>query len=276
MVERRKLAQKPLLRIKVRDVVDLKAETAAQPRQEGFTLKEATTILTAIVATPSHLISVEMRAATRGLPWLCCYSGARVTSSCLSTRATSRGIRRARFGAWSSSRRSKRPRSAGRYRSTATSSRRASWITSRSAERPASRCSTIPIGRAAASSTNRSVRSRTSRVSTKPFSETEYIRTATTPCPIQIVFNVAVAKPAAVAEHRRHRKHLVPPEQKRHHAKPGCGQRGNPPNRLMIGTEIKRHPGPERHRNPRQQLPGTGFGARPLAYLCDTGPPKTG
>lgn len=60
MFERRKLAQKPLLRIKVRDVVDLKAETAAQPRQ-----KEATTILTATVATPSHLISVEMRAGRR-------------------------------------------------------------------------------------------------------------------------------------------------------------------------------------------------------------------
>jgi hypothetical protein len=44
MVERRKPAQKPLLRIKVRDVVYLKAETAAQPRQEGFTVKEATTI----------------------------------------------------------------------------------------------------------------------------------------------------------------------------------------------------------------------------------------
>jgi hypothetical protein len=52
MVERRKLAQKPLLQIKVRDVVDLKAETAAQPRQEGYTLKEVTTILTTTVATP--------------------------------------------------------------------------------------------------------------------------------------------------------------------------------------------------------------------------------
>jgi hypothetical protein len=39
MVERRKLAQKPLLRIKVRDVVELKAETATQPRQEGFTVR---------------------------------------------------------------------------------------------------------------------------------------------------------------------------------------------------------------------------------------------
>jgi hypothetical protein len=52
MVERRKLAQKPLLQIKVRDVVDLEAETAAQPRQEGYTLKEVTTILTTTVATP--------------------------------------------------------------------------------------------------------------------------------------------------------------------------------------------------------------------------------
>jgi hypothetical protein len=41
-----------LLQIKVRDVVDLEAETAAQPRQEGYTLKEVTTILTTTVATP--------------------------------------------------------------------------------------------------------------------------------------------------------------------------------------------------------------------------------
>jgi hypothetical protein len=67
MVKRRKLAQKPLLQIKVRDVVDLKAETAAQPRQEGFTLKKVTTILIATVATPWHLISVGMRAG-RGPP----------------------------------------------------------------------------------------------------------------------------------------------------------------------------------------------------------------
>jgi hypothetical protein len=72
MVERRKLAQNPFRGIKVREVVDSNEETAAQPRQKGFTLAEATKILTATVATPSHLISVEMRAARRWLPWLCC------------------------------------------------------------------------------------------------------------------------------------------------------------------------------------------------------------
>jgi hypothetical protein len=30
------------------------------------------------LASPSHLISVEMAAAKRWLPWLCAYSGARV------------------------------------------------------------------------------------------------------------------------------------------------------------------------------------------------------
>ena len=53
-------------------------EQITQPRQKGFTLTEATTILTATLATPSHLISVEMRAARRWLPWLCAYSGGRV------------------------------------------------------------------------------------------------------------------------------------------------------------------------------------------------------
>jgi site-specific recombinase XerD len=80
MLERRRLAQNPFRGIKVRDDAAEKAkqELIAQPRQKGFMPAEATTILTATVATPSHLISIEMRAARRWLPWLCAYSGARV------------------------------------------------------------------------------------------------------------------------------------------------------------------------------------------------------
>ncbi|MBR0945484.1 hypothetical protein [Bradyrhizobium liaoningense] len=36
------------------------------------------TILSATVATPSHLTSAEMRAARRWVPWICAYTGARV------------------------------------------------------------------------------------------------------------------------------------------------------------------------------------------------------
>lgn len=77
MVERRKLPQNAFRGIKVREVVDQQAEIIA-PRQKGFSLAEATAILTATLSTPSHLISAEMRAARRWLPWLCAYSGARV------------------------------------------------------------------------------------------------------------------------------------------------------------------------------------------------------
>jgi hypothetical protein len=36
----------------------------------GYSFEEAKKILTATLAEPSHLISVEMRAARRWLPWL--------------------------------------------------------------------------------------------------------------------------------------------------------------------------------------------------------------
>jgi hypothetical protein len=82
MVERRKLDQNPFLRMKVRDDKSNGRENAAGetqlPPRKGFTPAEASLILTATVATPSHLISVEMKAARRWLPWLCAYSGARV------------------------------------------------------------------------------------------------------------------------------------------------------------------------------------------------------
>jgi hypothetical protein len=44
-----------------------------------------------------------------------------------------------------------------------------------------------------------SVRSRMSRASTKPESDTEYIGLASTPCATRAVFQVAAAKPAAIA-----------------------------------------------------------------------------
>ena len=81
MVERRKLDQNPFLRLKVReDKSNVAAGEAQQPQppRKGFTPEEAKLILTATFATPSHLVSVEMRAARRWLPWLCAYSGARV------------------------------------------------------------------------------------------------------------------------------------------------------------------------------------------------------
>jgi len=54
-------------------------EDATLPRRKkGFTLPQAETILTATLDGRSHLISEEMQAARRWLPWLCAYSGARV------------------------------------------------------------------------------------------------------------------------------------------------------------------------------------------------------
>jgi integrase len=79
MVERRELDQNPFLRMTVRE--DKSGHPAAEvqlPPRKGFTPGEAKLILTATLASPSHLISVEMAAARRWLPWLCAYSGARV------------------------------------------------------------------------------------------------------------------------------------------------------------------------------------------------------
>jgi integrase len=46
--------------------------------ERGFDPDQALTILSATVATPSHLISREMKAARRWVPWICAYTGARV------------------------------------------------------------------------------------------------------------------------------------------------------------------------------------------------------
>jgi integrase len=46
--------------------------------ERGFDPEQALTILSATVATPSHLVSAEMKAARRWVPWICAYTGARV------------------------------------------------------------------------------------------------------------------------------------------------------------------------------------------------------
>jgi integrase len=46
--------------------------------ERGFDPEQALIILAATVATPSHLISKEMKAARRWVPWICAYTGARV------------------------------------------------------------------------------------------------------------------------------------------------------------------------------------------------------
>jgi integrase len=79
MVEQTKLDANPFSGMKVRKNGATPQEPGqTTPPRKGFTEEEAKTILTATLATPSHLISVEMRAARRWLPWLCAYSGARV------------------------------------------------------------------------------------------------------------------------------------------------------------------------------------------------------
>ncbi len=82
MVERTLLDVNPFLGMKVRkndpsSAAARNVEPTTPPRK-GFTPQEAHTILNATMDTPSHLISVEMKAARRWLPWLCAYSGARV------------------------------------------------------------------------------------------------------------------------------------------------------------------------------------------------------
>jgi len=88
MVEQTKLGTNPFLGMKVRKNDPHRASAPGaekeqqalptKPPRKGFTAEEARIILTGTLDTPSHLISVEMRAARRWLPWLCAYSGARV------------------------------------------------------------------------------------------------------------------------------------------------------------------------------------------------------
>jgi hypothetical protein len=78
-VQRRRVPINVFRGITVREVIDEGKDAEPQPqKQKGFILSQAEAILTATLATPSQLISEEMAAARRWLPWLCAYSGARV------------------------------------------------------------------------------------------------------------------------------------------------------------------------------------------------------
>lgn len=73
MLNALKLEINPFTGIKVEGVKAWKEDD-----ERGFDPEQALTILSATVATPSHLISGEMKAARRWVPWICAYTGARV------------------------------------------------------------------------------------------------------------------------------------------------------------------------------------------------------
>ncbi|ACE99586.1 integrase family protein [Rhodopseudomonas palustris TIE-1] len=71
-VDQGTLPENPAAGIKVR------VREALLERDKGFDGKEAETILSATLRTPSDKISVEMAAARRWVPWICAYTGGRV------------------------------------------------------------------------------------------------------------------------------------------------------------------------------------------------------
>ena len=73
-IERGKLTgENPFSRIRVRGVKSTK-----DSNKKGFSDAQAEKILTATLATFSHLTTEETRAARRWIPWICAYTGARV------------------------------------------------------------------------------------------------------------------------------------------------------------------------------------------------------
>jgi integrase len=69
------------LRLEINPFAGIKVEGVKPWKEDderGFDPEQALTILSATVATPSHLISKETRAARRWVPWICAYTGARV------------------------------------------------------------------------------------------------------------------------------------------------------------------------------------------------------
>ncbi len=69
------------LRLEINPFAGIKVEGVKAWKEDderGFDPEQALTILSATVATPSHLISAEMKAARRWVPWICAYTGARV------------------------------------------------------------------------------------------------------------------------------------------------------------------------------------------------------
>ena len=73
MLNALRLDTNPFAGIKVEGVKAWKEDD-----ERGFDPDQVLAILSATVATPSHLISKEMKAARRWVPWICAYSGARV------------------------------------------------------------------------------------------------------------------------------------------------------------------------------------------------------
>lgn len=73
-IERGKLkTENPFSRIRVRGV-----KATKDSNKKGFSDAQAETILSATLATFSHLTTPETRAARRWIPWICAYTGARV------------------------------------------------------------------------------------------------------------------------------------------------------------------------------------------------------
>ena len=69
------------LRLEINPFAGIKVEGVKAWKEDderGFDPDQALAILSATVATPSHLISKEMKEARRWVPWICAYSGARV------------------------------------------------------------------------------------------------------------------------------------------------------------------------------------------------------
>jgi integrase len=71
-VDQGQLAENPAKDVKVR------VRKKVKEREKGFDGKEAETILAATLRPFSHLISIEMKAARRWVPWIAAYTGARV------------------------------------------------------------------------------------------------------------------------------------------------------------------------------------------------------
>ena len=73
LVDEDKLTDNPVARVVVRNVA-----TEKDDDEKGFSDKDARTILKATLQRGSHLLSTEMEAARRWIPWICAYTGARV------------------------------------------------------------------------------------------------------------------------------------------------------------------------------------------------------
>ncbi len=74
MISELKLETNPFAGVRVDGVKAWKEDD-----ERGFDEQQVLTILSATIATPSHLISAEMRAARRWVPWICAYTGARIS-----------------------------------------------------------------------------------------------------------------------------------------------------------------------------------------------------